>query len=537
VRNVCILLVSACSLAVTTLAETPASRQLPQAQPGSFYSTQLAIPPGLGYPFEDCKLAGDSLPKSLTLDCQRLLLKGRVPAGIEKTYQISLFLADAQGNNRTYFLALRVSSKPEIVDLGDSQTAAAPKNEIAVQSGGTDKTSVPEPAATPDTTANPPKENQTHIPPSNSTDAGAATELQNAVAFLKPASIGLAIVPSKKTIPQSSAVAAQGTGNGGKPKDPPPGPFEHFGIVGLSGSAASSTTLQAKMFAQLYGDAPAPLFGMQSVMRGWGFLRIGSIAQTDTSLITSQGASAVTSASNLQVQQLVQSLEMGAGLEFPISRSQQYPYVSFIFGGGASTPLSTQEVQLSNQTFQVTPELQQFYASGTYAKYLSQFQTLCPSTDSSSDAGKTCYVAFYPQDRSRFFRNYALGVRAKFSAPTSAQQPNYFPFTFDATIGQNEYVTGGMMRGWVFHVGGATPLPYANGLFLFGGMDFGVTGHGDNPGPLLFPTTSSMTPAPDSTNTINIVVPQPNRDRYLFGIGFDIAGVLQRHLQNDNKPK
>jgi hypothetical protein len=105
-------------------AETADSRLLPQAQPGSNYAAQLAIPPGLGYPFAECRLTGDQLPSWLALDCLHLQLRGRVPAGMEKTYRITLFVSDHGGNSRSFAMTLPVSSKPVFVDLGEPAVTA-----------------------------------------------------------------------------------------------------------------------------------------------------------------------------------------------------------------------------------------------------------------------------------------------------------------------------------------------------------------------------------------------------------------------------
>jgi hypothetical protein len=110
----CAFLVSA------ALSQTLQPQQLPQAQPGAAYNAQLSIPPGLGYPFT-CRLSGDPLPKGLGFDCDRLQLKGRAPAGVDKTYNVTLQLEDAQGNTKSFPLMLRISSKPELVDLSNLQ--------------------------------------------------------------------------------------------------------------------------------------------------------------------------------------------------------------------------------------------------------------------------------------------------------------------------------------------------------------------------------------------------------------------------------
>jgi len=236
----------------------------------------------------------------------------------------------------------------------------------------------------------------------------------------------------------------------------------------------------------------------------------------------------------LQVQQLVQSGELGAGLEFrmyPRQPSASAANIFLITGIGAVTPLS-QAQAVGGQTYEVTSLVQNTFSTGIYQQYASQFMKLCPSGDGSGDIGTTpCYVAFYPQDRSRFFRNYSAGLRMKFW-PSWAKGGSS-PGIVDATIGQNEYVTGGSMRGWVAHVGGATPLSYLPGLYIFGGMDVAVTGSNSNSSLLLLPTTSSTSPSPSTSNTINIVVPPPNRDRYVLGIGWDIAGMIEEHMKKD----
>jgi len=127
------MFLSVCFLGASASAEAPSPRQLPQAQPGSLYAAQLAIPPGLGYPFQECRLSGDTLPRTLVFDCERLQIKGRVPAGIEKTYRLTLRISDAQGNNKTFDLSLNISNKPAIVDLGEPQMAgiAAKEDNVA----------------------------------------------------------------------------------------------------------------------------------------------------------------------------------------------------------------------------------------------------------------------------------------------------------------------------------------------------------------------------------------------------------------------
>jgi hypothetical protein len=335
------------------------------------------------------------------------------------------------------------------------------------------------------------------------------------------------------------------------PADLPTAPttsVEHFGIAGVTVAAASSTSPEAKLFAELYGDFPLGM-NKSTHFRGWGYARIGSISQTDLSVLSTQGESAATTLTGTQVQQLVQSGELAAGLEFRLSPwsvpaqdttpYKEMPSISLVVGGGGITPLSVQQAtSASASAYQVSPSVQQYFTSGYYgSQYLSSFQKLCPPSDSASDGGTSgtpCYVALYPQDRSRFFTQYNFGLRFKLPIQVQKGDPSFFPTTLDANIGQNEYVTGGTLHNWVLHLGGESPLPYFSGLYIFGGMDMSVTGQSSTPEPLLFPAPTTGTNAAGPSNTINIVTPPPNRDRYLLGLGFDIVGVIQAHLKKDN---
>lgn len=103
---------------------------LPSARPAAAYAAQLSIPPGLGYPFQVCRLS-QGAPSWLHLDCQKLTLTGHAPAGRKSSYAFRLDLADASGNQQSYPLALSVSNAPAVVALGGMPAASSPE---AIQS-------------------------------------------------------------------------------------------------------------------------------------------------------------------------------------------------------------------------------------------------------------------------------------------------------------------------------------------------------------------------------------------------------------------
>ncbi len=681
-RCICVLLLFVCLPAALVFPETPAFQRLPQAQPGLPYVVQLAIPPGLGYPFQECKLSGDPLPKGLAFDCARLQLKGRAPAGGEKTIVLVLLLIDAQGNSKTFQMELRISSKPEMVILGtESPVVPISSAQVAplISPEGPTVAVKPEPIVQKRSS----EEGNTVAQDDSSRDA---ENLQNAAATLQPISLAtpkslpakpvlrarrlhpfIAVtaqctVNSLYTIPQGGAaddessarsyliavrnesdpqnnltqfhsnlqnlyikapqaaarlhdcaanednalfdskvrqwfsdradawdalvkdmktnVKLDSSGNVDKNEtyqpsddlavplldDRNPVPrhqftYQSFGIVGTTLYAASGAGPESKLFAEIYADFPFK--DISSKFWYWGYGRIGSVTQTqfNAANVYNQASTALTS----NAQQLVQSAEMAGGFEFRIlpwhNRHVQagYPTLSFIAGGGAITPLTTSPSQIS-QAYFVTPDIYNFYANPQYdpikptssetsgqqsiGRYTQALMKTCgettppPITEPTPNA---CYVSFYPQDRSRFFRHYEGGLRLKVPLSPAGSPLTTFPAQIDTTFGQNEYVTRGQLRNFVLHVGAITPLPYADkvAIYAFGGMDFGVNGHGDPPGPLLLPAPSnyplnSTTPTPTAStaNTVNIQVPQPNRDRYALGLGWDILGLVKNHVNN-----
>ena len=307
---------------------------------------------------------------------------------------------------------------------------------------------------------------------------------------------------------------------------------ESFAIVGTSVSAASGATPQGKLFIELYGDIP--LNKAHSIW-GWGFARLGSIGETTSSLSLGQLANTASTALSSQNQQIVQSLEFGAGGEFRLVPLRGYhptkTSVSLVFGGGALTPATATQISQQQQYFQVTSDVQTFYTSGRYGGNLAKFQKLCPSSINSTDtaaAGTVCYVDFYPQDRPLFFSHYEAGVRVKIPA----QFAQGFPMTLDATMGQNSYVTGGLLRGAVARVGAVAPFPVVKGLYLFGSMDLHALGSFDAANPLLLGASSTANPAAGPSNSVHVITPEPNRDRYILGVGFDLSSLIAAHSKS-----
>jgi len=312
----------------------------------------------------------------------------------------------------------------------------------------------------------------------------------------------------------------------------------YFGIAGLTGSAASSANLEAKLFAELYGEV-SPFPYQRPRFRLWGYGRIGSMEQTSLNSATAVSNLASANFTSLQSEEVVQSGEMKAGFGINLNSgnwNKKQPHLMFIAEIGAITPLNAQQTQSSTQAYVVTPAVQQFYSTGLFVNDSNAFKNPCYSSGTTVSTTGTaqnptdCYISFYPEDRAQFFRNYGGGFRL--SVPAD-QATNKFPLTIDATVGQDEFVRGGKLHGLVLNLGGVAPLSlYSAGLYVFGGMSVGIVGREDEPGPVLVPTTSSSTPAPTTSNTVIIALPQPNRDRWALGVGFDILWLIKNHTKS-----
>jgi hypothetical protein len=203
---------------------------------------------------------------------------------------------------------------------------------------------------------------------------------------------------------------------------------------------------------------------------------------------------------------------------------------SLVFGIGASTPFSNDKP--------VTYSLINTSILAAYPKLALQ-----PSTITN--------VAFVTQDRSRFFRKYYTGLRFKTFAfdpsvtvdcddpkakpvggitpplvPCPAPQ-NRFPGVFDLTVGQDESVTGGQLRHWVFRMDAVYPFPFVPGMHILGSVNLALAKN-----KLTSPVTiQSPSPAPvengSNINTVRQVVPQLDRDIFRIGVGVDIDQILK----------
>jgi hypothetical protein len=156
------------------------------------------------------------------------------------------------------------------------------------------------------------------------------------------------------------------------------------------------------------------------------------------------------------------------------------------------------------------------------------------STATPPATSPSCYIAFIPADRQRFYRHYEAGFRFRLYGEDFDHHILRFPGIIDLTVGQNEYVTGGSFNGVVVHLGGSLPipLPKLDGVYAFGYMDSAINGPVGGGAQLLLEPVPSTANVTYLSNTVyDITVPQPNRDRYRFGFGIDLYHLLSANAQ------
>jgi hypothetical protein len=202
---------------------------------------------------------------------------------------------------------------------------------------------------------------------------------------------------------------------------------------------------------------------------------------------------------------------------------------SFIGGGGLITPLS--DAEATPTVYIASTALQSYYTS-LAASSPSSVNTQNGAAITAACTGvTTCYVAQYPLARNRFFRNYAAGFRIRRFYFNEDDNAYIFPATFDVTIGQNDYVTGGQLHREVAHFGGSTPLPGSlsalAGVYVYAYADMELSRSNiPNQQFLLVPASPTITPA--SANVAAVQVGQPDRDRYRFGIAYDLPTLIKK---------
>jgi len=338
-------------------------------------------------------------------------------------------------------------------------------------------------------------------------------------------------------------------------------------VAGLDVSAASSRTIQQKFFVEADLLAPIHLLGLgkwkseEPLENRWWFWvnpRFTSLPQSTNFSALSTINESGTFFQNLRTQgtvaDIAQGLDASAGLEYVILKPRsgipwwdEFPNTkarlsgSFIVGGGVSTPFSTDKTD-------VTSKVNQSICDAYNTLFTCKFQTGATTPVIVAMDGTTkSFIVFVTPDRSRFFRRIYAGFRVKsyyFSKdvradcypPTGRSEErgdceapyNIFPGIMDVTLGQDESITSGLLRGLVFRAEASYPLSFFPGVHLYTSVYTLLRRNRPSP-----PFSSFLVQAPDAgsnndASTFRFPVPPLSRDYFRIGIGVDILQVLKK---------
>jgi hypothetical protein len=294
-------------------------------------------------------------------------------------------------------------------------------------------------------------------------------------------------------------------------------------VLGFGQSGAASADSEQKFFFDFYINRPLPRWGDDAHEKPgpfswWGNVRVASTPQQINSAVSVQ---AITSAANsLKINSLAQSAEFLTGLDlrlgqflYPLwsrnSNTKMQSAVSFILGGGATGSLTA-----SNSTS---------YPAYTVDKTASDYARLIHAYP---QAANYKYISFIPPTRNQYDAEYFGGFKLVTRYADSNGTPGTGPPAMLAfTVGQNELVSGGELRGAVARVEAFFPLSTGkSGLFssvyLFGSAQIRLHGPQNIQPYNLAPATGNTT-----SNTLYLTSPS-DRDVYSIGLGVDLMKAL-----------
>jgi len=255
----------------------------------------------------------------------------------------------------------------------------------------------------------------------------------------------------------------------------------------------------------------------------WGDVRIASFPQQISTGVGTFATNFATQASNLPVNQLAQGADFQTGLEYvlkhwePLNRSYRSLGLVGYFGAlGVFQPPDSQ-IEIFNVPAKTSLQ---------YPAFAAAFPTAANAT----------YVGFVPPNRERFYRNYGLGIRI---ATFDKDQPLAPPATYTLSLGQDEAITGGILRSVVGKIDVFYPLPLGGTsgkykfLYLFGNTNLRLSRATSIPTfALQNPNANGITVQPFDPNLAIVTVPS-SRDTYRIGAGVDLVNLIQSIAGND----
>ena len=324
-------------------------------------------------------------------------------------------------------------------------------------------------------------------------------------------------------------VAPNGTGDSCKTGTPLNGE-EFHAIVGFQQSGASGSDSVGKFFLDFFVSRPVPdLFRVttndgEPWFRWWGDVRIDGAPRSIGSAISA--AALASNAVSLKFNEVAQAAEFLTGLDARLgyiccalsgqtAESRQRYLLSFITAFGASGSMAANP-PVSNAVVFDNPVNSPIY---------SDFVRAYPA------AGNPAYkyVSFAPSFPDRYFKEYFGGFRLTTRyADKDGNALRTASAMVSATVGQNELITAGRLRGVVSRVEAFYPLSTGksgiwSAIYLFATAQVRWGGAHAT----VFPLTQVVAPDPASDNANTLyVVDRSSRDYYTIGVGVDLIQFL-----------
>jgi hypothetical protein len=321
-------------------------------------------------------------------------------------------------------------------------------------------------------------------------------------------------------------------------------------LGGFEQSYLSSQSNQTNAFVRAFTKASIPITASSS-FNTWGVIRdLGAPAANSTQNLVSTISNpdgTVTSQSLSTVGYSVDFL-VGVGFDRPIAKTQgQYSWGP-ILAVGATTPLSSS----SAATGYKVPALGTEECSELQARFASPNAYKTYSPDLVAGNAHNCLynqagvapgssgtpvstLAFAGINRSNFLEKYEVGVRTVFRTYADSKQTKCSIGNscnrgiVDFTAGQDEAITGGVMRHFVFKVDGVQPFPYTGGyMYLFGTVALRSERNTQLPPLVLSPAAASDLADIPSAHVFVEPFKQPNKDFYRIGVGLSVDKLLKK---------
>jgi hypothetical protein len=293
-------------------------------------------------------------------------------------------------------------------------------------------------------------------------------------------------------------------------------------VLGFQQVGAAGTDSDQKFFFDFYINRPLPFRDQEnpdSPLSWWGNVRVASAPQQINSPVSIQAVTA--SGKNLKVNELAQSAEFLTGLDYRLGRflcplwsqSSNTKLRASLFltiAGGATGSLKA-DTTANSAVYTVD------HMAADYPRLIQKYP----------QAANFVNVSFIPPARNQYDTEYFGGIKlVTHYADKYGTQGLGPPALVSFTVGQNELVSGGELRGAVGRVEAFFPLSTGqsslfSSVYLFGNAQIRLHGPQNlQPYNLALATTTS-TPS----NTLFVATPS-NRDVYSIGLGVDLVKIL-----------